>query len=440
MVKNVEQQIVHKAALGILPLLICLYIVSYLDRVNIGFAALSMNADIGLSASVYGWGAGLFFVGYCLFEVPSNLLMVKFGARRWIARILFTWGAISMCMAFVQGTGSFLLLRFLLGVAEAGFFPAVILYLTLWFPSRYRARIISLFMLSIPVALALGAPLSTLLLELDGLLGLQGWQWLFIIEGLPGVLLVPVVLRYLPDSPGSAKWLTASEKAWIKRELALDEVVQSRQSTCKASVWQVFCDPRVLILCLVYFCATASNLGLSMFLPQIIKQHGFEGMAVGYISAIPYLAGCAGMIVMGVVSDKALKRKVFLSTAFLMIAGGLSGAALFENISLSVLAMSIGTIGIMGCKGPFWALSGSTVSGVGAAASIALINSVGNLGGFLGPGMVGMAKDWSGSFDSGLYLLSGFALFGLVLVAVFVSEGNSAHTELTGQEEREELA
>lgn len=438
--KNVEQQVVHKAALGILPLLICLYIVSYLDRVNIGFAALGMNADMGLSASAYGWGAGLFFVGYCLFEVPSNLLMMKFGARRWIARILFTWGAISMCMAFVQGPGSFLLLRFLLGVAEAGFFPAVILYLTLWFPSRYRARIISLFMLSIPVALVLGAPLSTLLLKLDGVLGVRGWQWLFIIEGLPGVLLVPVVLQYLPDSPDSAKWLTAFEKDWLKRELALDEVAPTRQPICKASVWQVFRDPRVMILCLVYFCATASNLGLSMFLPQIIKQYGFDGMAVGYISAVPYLAGCIGMIVMGVISDKTLKRKVFLGMAFLMIAVGLSGAAVFEDISLSILAMSIGTIGIMGCKGPFWALSGSTVSGVGAAASIALINSIGNVGGFLGPGMVGMAKDWSGSFDSGLYLLSGLAVFGFVLVALFVTEQRSGQAESACKGELQERA
>jgi ACS family tartrate transporter-like MFS transporter len=271
-------------------------------------------------------------------------------------------------------------------------------------------------------------------------LGVRGWQWLFIIEGLPGVLLVPVVLQYLPDSPDSAKWLTAFEKDWLKRELALDEVAPTRQPICKASVWQVFRDPRVMILCLVYFCATASNLGLSMFLPQIIKQYGFDGMAVGYISATPYLVGCIGMIVMGVISDKTLKRKVFLGMAFLMIAVGLSGAAVFENISLSILAMSIGTIGIMGCKGPFWALSGSTVSGVGAAASIALINSIGNVGGFLGPGMVGMAKDWSGSFDSGLYLLSGLAVFGFILVALFVAEQRSGQAELACKGELQERA
>lgn len=426
--RALEKQVLRKIFIRLMPLLICLYIISYLDRVNVGFAALTMNADIGLSAAVYGWGAGLFFIGYCLFEVPSNLMMAKVGARRWIARILFTWGLIATCMALVQGPTSFLVMRFLLGVAEAGFFPAVILYLTFWFPSRYRARIISIFMLSIPISLAIGAPVSTMLLELDGLLGLKGWQWLFIIEGLPGVLLVGVVLKYLPDSPDKAKWLTDTERNWLNSELEADRRALSPQLDGSASLWRVFCNPAIIALCVVYFCATATNLGLSMFLPQIIKQQGYSGMAIGYIAAIPYLVGCVGMVSIGFLSDKFNKRKVFLIAALLLICGGLGSAALLSGTYLAVIAMCVATIGIMGSKGPFWPLPALYLSGSSAAAGIALINSVGNLGGFVGPGLVGMAKDMTGSFEGGLYLLSGLALLGVIVTILFVSDRGKKQT------------
>ena len=417
-----EKQVTRKIFLRLLPLLICLYIISYLDRVNVGFAALTMNADIGLSAAVYGWGAGLFFIGYCLFEVPSNLMMARVGARRWIARILFTWGLIATCMALVQGPKSFLVLRFLLGVAEAGFFPAVILYLTFWFPARYRARIISTFMLSIPIALALGAPISTKLLELDGLLGLKGWQWLFIIEGLPGVFLVWVVLKYLPDSPQKAEWLTDAERDGLSRELENDRKAHPPELDGKSSVWKVFCNPAIIALCVIYFCTTAANLGLSMFLPQIIKQQGYSGMAIGYLAAIPYLIGCVGMVSIGFLSDRFNKRKLFLIAALLLIVGGLASAALLSGTYLAIVAMCVATVGIMGCKGPFWPLPALYLSGSSAAAGIALINSVGNLGGFFGPGLVGMAKEMTGSFESGLYVLSGIALLGVILTVFFVSD------------------
>ncbi|EJN39632.1 MULTISPECIES: MFS transporter [Pseudomonas] len=417
-----EKRITRKIFLRLLPLLVMLYIISYLDRVNVGFAALTMNADIGLSAAIYGLGAGLFFVGYCLFEVPSNLLMTKVGARRWIARILFTWGLIATCMAFVEGPKSFLAMRFLLGVAEAGFFPAVILYLTYWFPARYRARIISTFMLSIPIALAIGAPISTALLSMDGILGLKGWQWLFIIEGIPGVLLVGVVLKYLPDSPKQAAWLSDEERAWLSDELEKDIKAQPPKLDEKASIWRVFREPAVLALCAIYFCATATNLGLSMFMPQIIKQQGFAGMEIGFIAALPYIVGCLGMVGIGYLSDRFNKRKIFLALSLLLIVCGLGTAGLMANSTLAIVAMCVATIGIMGCKGPFWPLPSLYLSGTSAAAGIALINSVGNLGGFFGPGIVGLAKEVYGNFESGLFALSAMALFAVVITCIFVSD------------------
>ena len=433
---DIEKQVTNKVFWRLLPLLILLYIVSYLDRVNVGFAALTMNSDIGLSSAVFGWGAGLFFIGYCLFEVPSNLMMIKVGARRWIARILFTWGLIASCMVFVEGPKSFLTLRFLLGVAEAGFFPAVILYLTLWFPARYRARIISTFMLSIPISLAVGAPISTLLLELDGVLGLKGWQWLYIVEGTPGILLVAVVLKYLPDSPQQVPWLNDAQREWLARELANDIKANPPRLDSKNSLWEVFCSPAILVLCAMYFCVAATNLGLSMFLPQIIKQQGYNGMAIGFVAAIPYVVGCIGMVTIGLLSDRFNKRKRFLITALLFLAGGLAMAGWMPGNYLAILGMCAATIGMMGFKGPFWPLPSLYLSGSSAAAGIALINSVGNLGGFFGPGLVGMAKDMTGNFESGLYLLAGLALCALFLTVAFVSDPD----EVARQKASAELA
>jgi len=423
---DLEKQVTGKIFWRLLPLLIFLYIVSYLDRVNVGFAALTMNADVGLSTSVFGWGAGLFFIGYCLFEVPSNLMMVKVGARRWIARILFTWGLIATCMALVEGPRSFLALRFLLGVAEAGFFPAVILYLTLWFPARYRARIISTFMLSIPISLAVGAPVSTMLLELDGALGLKGWQWLYIIEGIPGILLVGVVLKYLPDSPAQARWLDDAQRAWLASELANDLKVNPPALDGQQSLWKVLRSPAILVLCAMYFCVAATNLGLSMFLPQIVKLQGYSGMAIGFVSAIPYVVGCIGMVVIGWLSDRYNRRRTFLIIALLFIAGGLGLAGWMPGNYLAIIGMCAATIGMMGFKGPFWPLPSLYLSGTSAAAGIAMINSVGNLGGFFGPGLVGMAKDRTGNFESGLYLLAGLAILALGLTLLLVKDRPAA--------------
>jgi ACS family tartrate transporter-like MFS transporter len=431
----IEKKVMGKIFWRLVPLLMGLYVLSYIDRINVGFAALTMNKDLGLSAYVYGWGAGIFFLGYCLLEVPSNLMLAKVGARRWIARILFTWGLLSTCMAFVQGPNSFLAMRFLLGAAEAGFFPGVVLYLTYWYPARYRARIISAFMLSIPISIAIGAPLSTWILGMDGIGGLKGWQWLFIIEGLPAVFATFLVLRYLTDRPQSAKWLSADEKAWLEGQLAADrEMAGSVKQT--TSLRAVFTNPAILALAFIYFCATGANVGLSFFLPQMIKGQGFSNIEVGFLTSLPYVVGCVGMLVIGYWSDRTKERRWFLVLTMVMAAVGLYLAAAFGGSIWSILALSLAAVGILGSKGPFWPLPSAYLSGTAMAGGIAFINSVGNLGGFVGPYAVGWIKDSTGSFEGGLYALAGLAVIAAVTTIVFV-RGRGPQSVTSGLAPRE---
>jgi ACS family tartrate transporter-like MFS transporter len=381
--------------------------------VNVSFAALTMNKDIGLDAYTYGWGAGIFFLGYFIFEVPSNLILARVGARIWIARILFSWGIVACAMAWVQGGTSFLAMRFLLGIAEAGFFPGVILYLTYWFPARYRARIISRFMLAIPLALAVGAPVSTWIMQLDGALGFKGWQWLFVLEGLPAVIMPIAVLMLLPDKPSKAPWLNEKEKKWLEKELESDrEAVAVKKA--ESSIAKVFTNPFVWAFCFIYFANVCTNYGLSMFLPQIIKQQGFSTMQTGFIMSLPYIAGCAGMLIIGYLSDRFKERKWHLIASLLITAVGLGIAGWLGSTVGAIAAIIFGAIGIMGCKGPFWPLPSAYLTGAGAAAGIALINSVGNLGGFVGPYMLGWTKQVTNSFSGGLYFLALVALAGAV--------------------------
>ena len=417
-----ERVILRKVFLRIVPLLMLLYVLSYVDRINISFAALTMNSDIGLSAYAYGWGAGIFFIGYFLFEIPSNLMLVRVGARRWIARILLTWGVLACAMASVRGPSSFLLVRFLLGAAEAGFFPGVLLYLTYWFPARYRGRIVSAFMLSIPLSLAVGAPLSTALLHLDGVLGYKGWQWLFVVEGAPPILMAAVVLAMLPDSPRDAVWLSPEERQWLAAQLRDDAI--ATQASSHSDIAAAFRDPVILVLCVVYFCAIAANLGLSFFVPQIIRSLGYSTNATGLISALPYLFGCLGMLGIGYLSDRFNERRRFLMLALSVAGVGLALAGWFGSSPWAIAALCFATIGIMGCKGPFWPLPSARLGGPAAAAGIALINSVGNLGGFAGPYLVGWAKDATGRFEAGMYILAILSLLACLLTACFV--GNPA--------------
>jgi MFS family permease len=419
----VETQTMRKVGFHLMPLLLLSYVLAYIGRVNVGFAALTMNADLGLTAYEYGIGAGLFFWGYFFFEVPSNLILEKVGARRWIFRIMITWGLLSMGMAFIQGQTSFLVLRFILGVAEAGFFPGVILYLTYWAPSAYRARTIAIFMVSIPASLALGSPISTALLEMNGIWGLKGWQWMFMLEGLPTVLLSFVILTMLPDRPRHARWLTDDEKQWLEKTISDETKVVEKAHGM--ALWRIFVDLRVFGLAFVYFANTTTNLGLAFFLPQIVKGLGLNLMQTGFASSVPFIFGTFGILVLGYISDKYKERRFCLFGALVLSGIGFIGAGMAGGSSFtSLVFISLAAIGVYSAKAPFWPLPAMFLTGSAAAGGIALINSIGNLGGFVGPYIFGLAKQTTNSFAAGLYAMAGLAIAAAVVEIIIVKKGS----------------
>jgi MFS transporter, ACS family, tartrate transporter len=420
MIPNIEQTAMRKVYLRLLPFSVLCMFVCYLDRVNVGFAALTMNKDLGLSAFFFGLGAGAFYGGYCLFEVPSNLVLEQVGARFWIARIMITWGLLSGAMALVRGPVSFVTLRFLLGAAEAGFFPGILFYFHYWFPMRHRGRMISWFTVATPISVAFGGPISTGLLGLDGTFGLAGWQWVFIAEAIPAVILGFVVLIYLRDRPAHASWLTPEEKEWLAAELARER--REIESVRTYTLFQSLTNIRVLALAIIYFGIVTASVGLVIFVPQIIKELGVSNLATGFLTAIPYIVGTVSMIAWGYVSDRMGERRWNLFTGCLVGAVGLIAAGLLGGSFWSLLAMCLATIGFYGSKGPFWPLPSTFLTGTAAAAGMALINSVGNIGGFMGPFVVGWIKDSTGRFDNGLYALAGF----MVLAAVVTAAGVQA--------------
>jgi ACS family tartrate transporter-like MFS transporter len=405
---QVEQSTARKVYRRLLPLAILTYFLCYLDRINVGFAALTMNKDLGLDAATYGMAAGAFFWGYFLFEVPSNLILEKVGARLWIARIMVTWGLLSGATAFCSGPWSFLTMRFLLGLAEAGLFPGMILFFTYWFPEWHRGRIMAGFTVALPLAVAAGAPLSTALLELNGVLGIAGWKWMFIAESVPTILVGIFFFFFVTDRPTQAHWLSGEERDWLIA--TLDEERKLIEAKCKVSLWQSFRDPRVLILTLNYFGIITASLGLLLFLPQMLKQLGFTNMQVGWVSMIPYLFGALSMIAWGWVSDRMGERRWNLFWACMVAAVGLIIAGMTIGTAWAVVGMTIATIGLYGTKGPFWTMPSMILTGSAAASGIAWINGIGNLGGFFGPTAVGWIKNLTGSFASGLYLLAALAL------------------------------
>ena len=416
---EIERSAMRRIGLRLVPFLILAYFVSFLDRVNVGFAAIQMNHDVGLTATLFGWGAGIFFLGYFLMEVPSNLMLERFGARLWIARIMATWGVISMAMALVQGPWSFIALRFLLGVAEAGFFPGVILYLTYWFPSAYRARIVGIFMISIPISSFLGSPISGALLGLNGW-GLAGWQWLFILEGLPAVLMAGAVLWFLPDGPRHAAWLPEAERNWLEGRLREESARNAARTggTGSPSLGTMLRDRRLILFAAIYFGSTASSYGLTFWTPQIVKSYGLTNFETGLLNSVPYGVASVAMILWGRHSDKVGERRWHLAIPFLVLAAGLAGGTVLSGILPLVGALTVAAVGVYMLKGPFWALATEELPPAAAAASIAAINAVGNLGGFLGPYLIGAIKDATGSFTLALTPLILFALIsaGLSLV------------------------
>jgi ACS family tartrate transporter-like MFS transporter len=418
MTRTAEQTTMRKVYLRLLPFSILCMFVCYLDRVNVGFAALTMNQDLGFSAYLFGLGAGAFYGGYCLFEVPSNLMLEKVGARFWLARIMITWGLFSGAMAFVSGPISFVTLRFLLGAAEAGFFPGILFYFHYWFPARHRGRMISWFTVATPISVALGGPISTGLLGLDGTFGLAGWRWVFLAEAAPAVILGFVLLIYLRDRPAHASWLTQEEKDWIETELAHEK--RELEAVRTYTLLQSLTNIRVLALAVIYFGIITASVGLVIFVPQIIKQLGVSNLQTGFLTMIPYVVGTISMVLWGYVSDRMQERKWNLFIGCLVGAAGLIFAGLLGGSFWSLAAMCLATIGFYGSKGPFWPLPSTFLTGTAAAAGMALINSVGNVGGFMGPFLVGWIKDATGSFNNGLYALAGFMLLAAVVTAIGV--------------------
>lgn len=400
----------------LVPFLMLCYVIAYLDRVNVGFAKLQMSQDLGFSETVFGLGAGVFFIGYFLFEVPSNLLMHRLGARIWIARIMITWGILSAMFMYVETPTGFYILRFLLGLAEAGFYPGVILYLTYWYPAHRRAKIVALFMSAIPVAGIFGNPLSGWIMEaFHGDHGLHGWQWMFLIEAIPALLIGVVTIFYLDNGISSAKWLTDSEKQLLAREIELDQQGSGAQ---QHSLKAVFADRRVWWMCLIYFAFVAGQYGLTFWMPTLIKSTGVTGaLNIGLLSAIPFLCAIVVMNIMGHSADKRRERRWHLIVPALMGAVGFTAAASFaDNTAVSLVFLSLAAAGVLTCAPLFWSLPTAFLSGTAAAAGIAIVNSVGNLAGFASPYMIGFMKDLTGSTQVGMYVLAAVLVIGAFAV------------------------
>lgn len=412
----------------LIPFLFLLYVVAYLDRVNVGFAALDMNRDLGFSAAVYGLGSGIFFVSYTLLEVPSNLMLARVGAGVWIARIMLTWGVVSAAMAFVQDATTFYLLRFLLGAAEAGFFPGIIYYLMQWFPARERARAVALFMTGTAIAGVIGGPLSSALLLFDGAWGLRGWQWLFLVEGIPAVLLAPIVWRRLHDGPATAAWLPDDERQWLTRTLAEE---RANAPAAHGSLRAAFASGRLWALAAIYFCIVLAFYGVSFWLPQIVQALGTASSStVALVSAVPYVAAAVAMVFVGSHSDATGERRWHVAgPAIVGALGFVAAATVPPSLVLSLTALSVAAMGIWGALGPFWALPTAFLSGRAAAGGVALVNSVGNVGGFVAPTLIGYVRDATGGFSAGLWVLAAALVAGAALALLLAKADAGDATE-----------
>lgn len=413
---DIEKRTLRKITWRIVPFIMILYLIAYIDRVNIGFAAITMKEDLGFTASILGFGAGIFFLGYFLFEVPSNIILHKVGARIWIARVMVTWGIIAGGMAFVESSTSFYVMRFLLGVAEAGFFPGIILYLSYWFPARNRAGVIALFMAAAPIATAIGSPISAALLEMHGIMGLAGWQWMFLIEAVPAVILGVVVFFYMTDRPEKATWLKPDEREWLVKTMQAEDANKGGEQ--HHSILRGLANPRVLALALIYFGTSAGLYTLGIWAPQIIKELGVSSMTVGLLNAIPPIISVVAMILWSRHSDKTNERTWHVALACLTAAVGLAIAASTGSMFGLIAALTIVNVGISCSKPPLWSMPTMFLSGAAAATGIATINSIGNLGGFAGPAMIGWVKDQTGSFAGGLYFVAGLLILSTVLTLV----------------------
>jgi MFS transporter, ACS family, tartrate transporter len=402
----------RKVSWRLIPFLFVLYVIAWLDRVNVGFAGLEMNADLGFSATVFGFGSGVFFLGYCLFEIPSNIILERVGARLWIARIMVTWGLISVGLMFVRTPAMFYLLRFLLGVAEAGFFPGVVYYLSLWYPARQRARAIAAFMTAVPVTGLIGGPLSGALLELDGLYGLTGWQWLFLVEGLPAVILGTSVMFYLDDRPETTQWLAPEERDWLVESLAAE------RGACplRPDIRVALTDTTVWKLGIIFLLVAAGFYGYSFWAPLVIKSltglGNFQvGLVLGAISAVTII----GMLLNSYHSDRTNERPIHIAVPLFVMAVGLIGCALLPDPILAIIALALVPLGHCASYGPFWSMPTQFFAGPAAAAGIALVTMIANVGSFAGPTLIGALKTRTGSHTEAFLLLGGMAVIASLL-------------------------
>lgn len=411
----------RKVSLRLLPTLFVLYIAAYLDRTNVSIAALQMNAAVGLSAAAYGFGAGVFFIGYGLFEVPSNLFLARVGARRWIARIAITWGLLACSMLLVRGSTSFYILRFLLGAAEAGAFPGIVFYLSQWFPERQRAGAMSKFMVSVPFAGVIGGPLGGTLLGLQGHSGLAGWQWLFLIEGVPSLVLGVVVWFVLVDRPSEATWLTTAERDWLTTHLAAERGHRDRSS--ESSVAKALTSGIVWWFALLYFLAIAGTLGPVFFGPVLLADAlHISNLKVGYLIGAIGLAGVVGMLINGVHSDRSKERILHAAAPLLLMACGFLVTALAHSAATLIGGLALISFSAYSFLPIFWCVPSTRLSGSAAAGGIALINSIGNLGGFVAPSIIGWGKSMTNSYVGSMLVLGGFAIVAALMMLALRKE------------------
>jgi MFS transporter, ACS family, tartrate transporter len=413
-----ERATMRRVSMRVLPILFVLYVAAFLDRTNVGLASLHMNQDLGLSAAAYGFGAGVFFVGYALFEIPSNLFLARVGARKWIARIAISWGVLACAMMLVRGATSFYVVRFLLGAAEAGCFPGIVYYLSQWFPERQRASAMSRFMISIPLAGTIGGPLGGALLSMNGHLGLAGWQWLFLVEGIPSILLGVAVLFLLTDAPEDARWLSEAERSWLTGTLASERA--ARVDVAEGSVLKALTSGIIWWLAVLYLLAIAAELGPVFFGPAMIADALHVGsMGVGLVLGAIGLAGVGGMLLNGAHSDRTGERIAHATLSMILMAAGFAVIALASQGVMTIVGLVVVSIGVNAFLPVFWCLPSAILRGSAAAGGIALINSIGNLGGLVAPNILGAGKVATGSYTSGLVTLGGFALVaGLMVVLV----------------------
>jgi MFS transporter, ACS family, tartrate transporter len=408
---EIERRVFAKIGWRLMPVLILSYIFNYLDRNNVGFAALTMNQAIGLTATEFGFGAGVFFVGYCLLEVPSNIALYRVGARVWLSRIMITWGLMSAATALAMGPNSFYALRLLLGAAEAGFFPGVAFYLGTWFPAQYRTRMIAWFMVAIPVSSVIGGPVSGWLLTMDGVAGIAGWQWMFVLEGLPVVLIGLSLLWLLADRPEDVSWLTDDERRIVRERLAAEQRPREVRHLSAA-----IRDVRVLLLALVQFGFLVGSYGIGLFLPLMLREGNLTEVEIGFVSSACYLAAVIGMILWAGHVDRGASKVVNLALACVLSACGFLGAILFrDNFWVSVIWMAVAVTGVNGARAIFWTIPPRFLTGMAAAGGLAFINSIGTTGGFVGPYVFGWLRDETGSFSAGLLAMSGFLVLAAVL-------------------------